>query len=118
MRLEEAQHYRALLFAYASELLRRKSHDYSATADIFTNLRACETFGIMSAELGVWVRLSDKVARLGSLLKERYNPAAVLDTVVDLINYASYVYLLLIEKDPAYAHLLEEKKDERQVKEE
>jgi hypothetical protein len=34
MRLQEAQHYRALLFPYASELLRNKSHDYSAIAPV------------------------------------------------------------------------------------
>jgi hypothetical protein len=120
MRFREAFHYRELILAKADQIMVQKACDYSGSAsgDIFANLRACETFGIMSAELGVWVRLSDKVARLGSLLKERYNPAAVLDTVVDLINYATYVYLLMIEKDPAYARLLEEKKDERQVKEE
>jgi hypothetical protein len=110
MRLEEAQHYRALLFTRAGELLRTKSRDYSATADIFANLKACEIFGVMSAELGVWIRLADKVARLGNLLKNRSNPEAVLDTVIDLINYAIYIYLLMIEEDPTYARLLEGEK--------
>jgi hypothetical protein len=114
MRFHEAFHYRELLLAKADEVMVRKAGDYSASADIFANLKACETFGIMSAELGAWVRLSDKVARLGRLLKDRYNPEAVLDTVVDLVNYATYVYLLLIEKDQAYARLLEAKKDATQ----
>jgi hypothetical protein len=95
----------------------QKACDYSASADIFTNLKACEVFGIMSAELGVWVRLSDKVARLGNLLKNRYNPEAVLNTVVDIINYATYIYLLMIEKDSVYARLLEGKKDAAQARE-
>jgi hypothetical protein len=114
MRLEEAQHYRALLFTRAGELLRTKSRDYSATADIFANLKACEIFGVMSAELGVWIRLADKVARLGSLLKGGAEPKATLDTVLDMINYAVYVYLLLIERDRRYARLLEGKKDAEQ----
>jgi hypothetical protein len=117
MRIGEALEYRARLFALADRLAISKSKGYAAPHDIFTNMRACEVFGIMSAELGAWVRLSDKVARLGSLLRDRGDPEAVLDTVVDLINYASYVYLLLMEKDPAYARLLEGKKDVRQVRE-
>jgi hypothetical protein len=114
MRLHEAFHYRKLILTKADEIMVRKACDYSASPDIFANLRACEVFGIMSAELGVWVRLADKVARLGNLLKNRYNPEAVLDTVIDLINYATYIYLLLIERDPAYARLLEGEKHAEQ----
>ena len=113
MRFREAFHYRELILAKADEIMVKKACDYSASADIFANLRACEIFGITNAELGVWIRLADKVARLGNLLKDRYNPEAVLDTVVDLINYATYIYLLMIEKDPAYARLLEGKRDAR-----
>ncbi len=111
MRLEDAEYYRTILFAKADKLLRTKSRDYSATEDIFANIKACEVFGIMPAELGVWVRLTDKVARLGSLLKNGPEPEAVLDTVLDMINYATYIYLLMIEKDPRYARLLEAKRD-------
>jgi hypothetical protein len=93
-------------------LVSRKSAEYSASADIFTNLKACEAFGIISAELGVWVRLADKTARLGSLLKNGAEPEATLDTILDMINYAAYVYLLLIERDRSYAHLIEEKERE------
>lgn len=117
MRFHEAFYYRELILAKADQIMVQRACDYSASADIFANLKACETFGIMSAELGVWVRLSDKVARLGNLLKNRYNPEAVLDTVIDIINYAMHIYLLMIEKDPAYAQLLEEKKDVKQVRE-
>ena len=108
MRIDEALQYRARLFVLADRLAISKSKDYAAPHDIFTNIRACEVFGVMSAELGVWVRMADKVARLGNLLKDRERREAVLDTIIDLINYATYVYLLLIEKDPAYARLIEE----------
>jgi hypothetical protein len=108
MKFNEAAHYRALLLTHADKIMARKSREYAAPSDIFTNLKACEVFGVMSAELGVWVRLTDKVARLGNLLKNEHNPEAVFDTVIDLINYATHIYLLLIEKDPAYACLLKE----------
>jgi hypothetical protein len=111
MRLHEAFHYRELILGKADEVMVRKARDYSASADIFANLKACEIFGVMSAELGVWIRLADKVARLGSLLKGGAEPKATLDTVLDMINYAVYVYLLLIERDRRYARLLEGEKD-------
>ena len=67
-------------------VMRKKNIDYASEADPFRNFR---TFGL----LGIVVRMSDKIARLHSLVERGVENNAVkdesyTDTLLDLINYA------------------------------
>jgi len=66
--------------------MRAKNVDYANESDPFRNFR---TFGL----LGIVVRLSDKLARLHSLVERGLDQNAVrdetyADTVRDIVNYA------------------------------
>ena len=71
------------LSAASLELMQKKNHDYASEDDPYRNFR---TFG----ELGILVRLSDKLARLRSWTENQKLAVAdesVRDTVLDAINY-------------------------------
>ena len=112
MKAEEAVRLKQFLYKLADDLTVRKGLGYGSERDTFTNLKFAESVGVMAAELGTWVRLCDKVVRLGNLLKRGEKEVGfegILDTVVDTINYAAYIYLLLIEKDRRYLDRLADK---------
>ncbi len=72
----------------AKNLMIIKNHDYAALSDPFRNFRL---FG----ELGILVRLSDKLARLQSFVENgelKVKDESVLDTCLDLINYSVLFY--------------------------
>lgn len=72
----------------ARELMQRKNHDY-ASQDPFDNFYVVEALRITSAEEGILVRMSDKLARLASVLKKGSQvDESVEDTVLDLVNYS------------------------------
>lgn len=80
-------------FDAAMEILRAKNTDYAGGGDdAFSNFRACASLGLCTAEQGVLVRLSDKLARLASLTQPGAKAAVAdetfLDTCRDLANYA------------------------------
>ena len=66
----------------ALEIMQKKNNDYSTQQDIFSNFRS---FG----DLGILVRLSDKLARL-EVLRDKL-PSVVeeseRDSILDAINY-------------------------------
>jgi hypothetical protein len=79
--------------AKAREIMTKKNKDYAHEGDVFRNFRY---FGAV----GILVRLSDKLARLRSF--EENNEFAVedeklLDTIIDLVNYA-VIYLAYKEE--------------------
>jgi hypothetical protein len=81
-------------------LLAKKNHDYAGpdTSDVFTALRECERLGICAAELGILVRMSDKLSRLSTFARSGQllvKDEDVKDTCVDLINYAVLVAALV-----------------------
>lgn len=88
----------------AAGLVASKGHDYSGggNEDTFANIRLAHHLGLVDTpQSSVLVRMGDKFSRLVSLR----NPAhaaqvkdeSVKDTVVDLINYAIYYYILYKE---------------------
>jgi hypothetical protein len=117
VKAEEAVRLKQFLYKLADDLTIRKGLGYGSDGDTFANLKLVEHVGVLSSELGTWVRLCDKVVRLGNLLKRGEREVGfegILDTVVDAINYAAYVYLLLIEKDSRYLDHLADKIRERE----
>jgi len=96
MNAQRFQELHARLTQKARDLCARKQKDYAGEEDIFSNLRLCADLGLCPADIGILVRMSDKLSRLGNLLKQ---PAAVEeetleDTIVDLINYSILLWAL------------------------
>jgi hypothetical protein len=90
MKAEEAVRLKQFLYKLADDLTLRKGFGYGSERDTFTNLKFAENVDVMPSELGTWVRLGDKVVRLGNLLKRGEKEVGfegILDTVVDTINY-------------------------------
>ncbi|MBS1586965.1 MAG: hypothetical protein JSS82_15630 [Bacteroidetes bacterium] len=91
------------LCAEALSLVEKKGADYNRSeqqnGDTLANLKMSAKLGLVETPAhGVLVRLLDKLMRLKSLCKPGEKPAnvdeKVRDTVVDVINYAVYVYAL------------------------
>jgi hypothetical protein len=85
----------------------QKGHDYSGTkGDTFKNIRLNEHILGMPAEIACLVRLNDKFSRMGTLLvggwKDNETAAvkdeSVEDTVLDAINYLTYILALRAER--------------------
>ena len=79
----------------ARTLMKAKNADYAALDDPFRNFRL---FG----ELGILVRLSDKLARLRSFLengKLEVTNETVRDTVLDIINYSVLFHGYLLDRE-------------------
>ena len=76
------------LSARALALMTRKNQDYAKESDPYANFR-------MFGALGILVRLSDKLARLRSYEEKgkfAVNDEGLIDTTLDLINYAILYY--------------------------
>ncbi len=95
------------LFGKASGIVEKKGHDYNRkqqkSGDTLFNLRVARLLGIVERDTqSVLVRLSDKLMRLVSLedpeVSARVSDERVEDTVVDLINYATYYYAFWLEQ--------------------
>lgn len=68
----------------AKELMKAKNHDYAAESDPFRNFRRHGSHGIL-------VRMDDKFCRLQSFEENKVlavKGESVMDTVLDVINYA------------------------------
>lgn len=68
----------------ARNLMKAKNVDYATETDIFRNFR-------MFGELGILVRMSDKLARLRSIMENgriEVSDESIKDTLLDIINYS------------------------------
>ncbi len=84
--------YHALLTDAARSLMARKNNDYagSSGAQPFKNFQLCSAMGLTTTEVGMAVRLSDKIQRLAHLLsgqKMLVTDESLRDTLLDIINY-------------------------------
>lgn len=93
----------------ALDLVGKKGADYNRKqqleGDTLFNLKVAALLGIVqSAEGSVLVRVTDKLMRLISLTspKELQKPEVedekIRDTIVDMINYLVYIFVLYDEK--------------------
>lgn len=81
------------LCAEAKDLMVGKNQDYATNSDPFRNFR---TFG----ELGILVRMSDKLARLRNFAESgqfAIKAESERDNVLDLINYAILLHGYLLD---------------------
>lgn len=76
------------------EITKRKNNDYcgkEGAQDPFANFRKCEQMGICSVEVGFLTRMTDKFARITSLVSgvdQKVKDEAIEDTLKDLANYS------------------------------
>lgn len=87
------------LYAENVEISRKKNADYAGEHDPFKNFRLCEALGICSVEVGMLVRITDKLARVSNLLTSGKDPKvtdeSVMDTLQDGCNYMAILALYL-----------------------
>lgn len=88
----------AAIYAGNVEISRRKNSDYTDNVDPFQNFRVCEALGI-PAEVGLIVRMSDKMSRIANLSKPGRKALVVdesiHDTLADLANYSVILSMYL-----------------------
>lgn len=76
----------------ARSLMVRKNNDYAGSSGTqpFKNFELCSAMGLTTTEVGMAVRLSDKIQRLSHLLsgqKMLVTDESLRDTLLDIINY-------------------------------
>lgn len=78
----------------------KKSEDY-ANEDRLSNFKLAGTIAGGSAEINCLNLIATKVARLGVLLNSGKAPnnESILDSVLDLANYAVLLNMILIDKN-------------------
>lgn len=94
-------HRLSVLYTNNIDISSRKNSDYANQGDPFQNFRVCEAMGI-PAEVGLIVRMSDKLMRATNLIQPgreaKVKDEAVLDTLSDLANYAMILRMYLEQK--------------------
>ena len=85
------------------ELTLVKQLDYSSGSDdAFFNVSRCESKGVVTTEQGIYIRISDKIARIESFLKKgslEVKDESLIDSCVDLANYSLMLGIYLINKE-------------------
>jgi len=75
----------------AHQLMEMKNHDYAQEDSVFGNLDLCESLLGLSTEMGILVRMGDKLKRLGNFFRNgsfQVKSEMVSDNIEDIINYA------------------------------
>jgi hypothetical protein len=86
----------------ALELMKKKNNDYASGADPFMNFRRAEYLGFATAELGVLIRMTDKMSRISTYLNQgklSLSNESVYDAIVDIVNYSVILAGLLKDKE-------------------
>lgn len=89
-------------------ILKAKNNDYAEETDPWKNFRFAEIVGV-GLERAILVRISDKLARISNILEKeaQVKDESIIDTLVDLSNYAAILKVYLENK-----HLHEAKKSD------
>jgi hypothetical protein len=90
----------------AHRLMGRKNADYATGGDIredaFRNFRESQRVTNIPVEIGILIRMSDKLSRLGKLLGSGYEPQVkdenIQDTLEDIVNYSILISAFLSDK--------------------
>ncbi|KKN74273.1 hypothetical protein LCGC14_0392120 [marine sediment metagenome] len=82
-------------------LIDAKNHDYSGAKasgqNVFGNLMSCEQLGLCEAEIGILIRMVDKIKRLVTHFNDgelKVSDESAEDSLIDLSNYAFLLYAL------------------------
>ena len=86
----------------AKELMKKKNADYASSQDPFMNFRRAEFLGFSTAEMGVLIRMTDKMSRISTFLNRgqlSLENESVYDAIVDMINYSVILAGLLKDRE-------------------
>lgn len=85
------------------DITTRKNADYSWDTLAFNNFDMVEKLWICSAEIGILVRMTDKISRIITLLNSgkewKVQDEKITDTLTDLSNYARILNIYILTKD-------------------
>jgi hypothetical protein len=112
MKIDELIRLKNALFEYSNKLTIKKGRGYGTNEDTLLNLKFVEYIGVMEAIKNTYGKLTDKVVRLGRIIavgEEYVGFEGFIDTVVDLINYASYIPAFKYEKDEEFRRKFDER---------
>jgi hypothetical protein len=90
MNREELFKHHANLTTKAYDILVAKNNDYASGKDPFSNFRKGEIFNLCSTEVGILLRITDKMSRLSTFAKDgklSVENEGYEDAVLDIINY-------------------------------
>lgn len=82
------------------ELMKKKNADYSK-ADPLGNFFVSEALQACTAEVGILVRMTDKLSRLVSILSKgecQVKDESIDDTIIDVVNYAVLLRAVIHKK--------------------
>lgn len=83
-------------------ITQAKNADYSGDTYAFQNFDMVEKLGICSAETGILVRMTDKLARIITLIDSKdggkVKDEKITDTLTDLANYARILNIYILTK--------------------
>ena len=86
------------------DTLRRKNSDYCAGEDdAFANFKVSEKLGLADAEIGLLIRMVDKIQRVRSFLskgKLEVQTESVQDAIRDIMGYSLLLLGMLEERKP------------------
>lgn len=83
--------------------VRKKNNDYTGgDDDALANFKLCEFQNLCDAEVALLIRISDKMQRLSTFVKDgelKVENESALDSIEDTINYLIFLYALIKEED-------------------
>ena len=86
----------------ALKIMVQKNNDYAFGDDPYANFRKGEIFGLCSTEAGILLRVTDKISRLATFVKDgklMVEGEGYEDAVLDVINYMILFSGYVSEKD-------------------
>ncbi len=89
-------------------IAKQKNQDYAGDSDVFKSFKVTEALGNTTVEEGFVVRMSDKLARISTLISVedvQVKDEAITDTLADLANYAAIMSAYLDSKVVNTVHL-------------
>ena len=85
----------AALAEKALAIMVQKNNDYAFGDDPYANFRKGEIFGLCSTEAGILLRVTDKISRLATFVKDgklMVEGEGYEDAVLDVMNYMVLFY--------------------------
>lgn len=100
MNREQQEKHLEYIFSKMREIMLKKGNDY-ATQDRLSNFKLAGNICGISPEVQCLSLIATKVARLSVLLHSQNEPnnESISDSIIDLINYAALLDMLLSDKE-------------------
>lgn len=85
------------IYKVMSSIMTKKSNDYANNIDVLSNFKMTESLFNIPSNIGVLIRMSDKVSRINELSfkDQMVEDESILDTLIDLCNYGILFLLIL-----------------------